>query len=147
MENPQEIAHLFARYWNEYNAVKLAGLFAEDADFINVTGLWWKNRKSIEKAHDYGLRVIFSSSTLTVERTKLKMLGESAAVVIARMHLKGQSDLAEEKPGDRRTLFTFVLEKKGDHWICVSAQNNDITPGAETHIKNSDGGLKPVSYR
>lgn len=146
MENPQEIADLFARYWNEYNAAKLARLFAEDADFINVTGLWWKNRKSIEKAHDYGLKVIFSSSTLAVERTKLKMLGESAAVVIARMHLKGQSALANEKPGDRRTLFTFVLEKKADHWICVSAQNNDITPGAETHIKTSDGKLKPVSY-
>lgn len=147
MENPQEIADLFARYWNEYDAVKLAGLFAEDADFINVTGLWWKNRKSIEKAHDYGLKVIFSSSTLTVERTKLKLLGESAAVVIARMHLKEQTALNSEKPEDRKTLFTFVLEKRESQWICVSAQNNDITPGAETHINTSDGKLKPVSYR
>ncbi|MCA1762919.1 MAG: SgcJ/EcaC family oxidoreductase [Cryomorphaceae bacterium] len=147
MKSPQKIADLFARYWNEYDAVKLAGLFAEDADFINVTGLWWENRKSIERAHDYGLRVIFPDSQLSVLKTKFRKLGDGAGVVIARMLLKGQSGLKGKNAGKRQTIFTFVMEKKESDWICVSAQNNDITRGAETHIRREDGSLEPVSYR
>lgn len=35
-------------------------MFAEDAEFANVTGLWWPNLQSIFKAHEYGLNKIFS---------------------------------------------------------------------------------------
>ena len=46
----------------------LASLFDSDAEFVNVTGLWWHDRASIRKAHAYGLERIFSASTLTVDR-------------------------------------------------------------------------------
>lgn len=147
MSHPENIADNFARHWNEKDAQKLAGLFADDADFINVTGLWWENQRSIERAHDYGLKVIFPDSELSVKKTKFRKLGEAAGVVIARMLLTGQSGLDGKNAGHRQTLFTFVMEKKETGWICVSAQNNDITCGAETHIRKADGSLEPVSYR
>ncbi len=98
----------------------LASLFDEDAEFINVTGLWWHKRNDIEKAHAYGLKTIFSHSTLSLIRLKVKYLSEEVAVLQAKMKLSGQrSTPTVEKPGTRKNIFTFVVHKKrGNMALC-----------------------------
>jgi hypothetical protein len=56
----------------------MAALFEEDADFINVVGLWWNNCNDILKAHDYGLKVIFKDSVLSIINLKTKMLSDTS---------------------------------------------------------------------
>ena len=73
------------------DADALAAPFEEDAEFVNVTGLWWHDRPSIRTAHAYGLDRIFSQSTLAVGETRVKALREDVAVVHARMRLAGQT--------------------------------------------------------
>lgn len=145
-QEPGDIPKIFVESWNNRRVDLLASLFEEDADFINVVGLWWENRQAIYKAHDYGLKVIFNNSTLQVGKIKVKNLSDGIAVVHARMKLSGQTPLTDHA-GVRHNLFTFVVRKKGDTWKCVSAQNTDIVAGAETNLINEKGELKPVDYR
>lgn len=148
LDKPEAIPQVFTEAWNKKDAPKLASVFDEDAEFINVTGLWWHNRKDIEKAHAYGLSTIFKKSTLTLIRTKVKFLDKSIAVVQAKMKLTGQTPAGGvAKPGNRMNLFTFVVHVKGGEWRCASAQNTDIVPNMETHVRNEDGKLIPVDYR
>lgn len=138
----------FSEAWNKRDAAELAGLFAADAEFINVVGLWWHNRQDIYKAHEYGLRVIFSNSDLSVGRLEERRLSDDHSIVHARMRLKGQSSHPNSvHPGNRNTVFTFVLEKTDKGWHCVSAQNTDIVPGKETNLVDNSGNLKAVDYR
>jgi uncharacterized protein (TIGR02246 family) len=144
--SPEEIPALFAEAWNERDADKIAALFDEDADFVNVVGIWWSNREDIRKAHDYGLRVIFNNSDLKVTKTSVKYLSDSIATVHARMRLKGQSPKDGSKPGMRFNIFTFVVHKTGQGWSCAAAHNTDIVTGKETNI--SEGGeVRAVDYR
>ena len=146
--SPESIPHLFTEAWNERDAGRIARLFDEDAEFINVTGLWWHNRHDIEKAHAYGLSTIFKDSTLALIRTKVKYLTENIAVVQAKMKLSGQTPVGQAtKPGERRTIFTFVVHSKGRQWRCASAQNTDIAPHQETHVRDEKGQLLAVNYR
>lgn len=144
--NPEEIPELFVQAWNRRSADDIAQLFEENADFINVVGIWWDQREAIRKAHEYGLRVIFKDSLLKLGKVKVKHLSEDIAVVHARMQLSGQSDL-HGKAGTRNNMFLFVARKHPKGWLCVSAQNTDIVIGAETHIKREDGTLQAVDYR
>jgi len=147
-KQPEDVPKLFVEYWNQRRPDLMATLFEEDADFINVVGLWWHNRQDIFKAHDYGLKVIFKDSTLSITTLKTKMLSEKSAVVHAKMKLEGQTPIAGEKGGTRRTVFSFIVRKDGDGiWRAVSAQNTDIVSGVETYITTEDGSLKPVDYR
>jgi len=66
IHSPEEVPKRFAEGWNERDADKIATIFDEDAEFVNVVGIWWHNREQIRKAHDYGLRVIFNESTLKI---------------------------------------------------------------------------------
>ncbi len=145
-QSPEEVPQLFIKHWNNRRADLLAELFELDADFINVVGLWWDKREEIFKAHDYGLRKIFSDSTLRAGKMKIKRLSEGAAIVHVRMILSGQTPIGDYA-GVRRTIFTFVVRKHHDLWLCASAQNTDIVAGAETFIRAEDGSLKPVDYR
>lgn len=147
-DTPESIPTIFTEAWNKRDAHRIAGLFDVDAEFVNVTGLWWHNRADIEKAHAYGLSTIFKDSSLTIIRTKVKYLSESIAVVQAKMKLSGQTAIGTVKePGERRTLFTFVVHKVAGKWSCASAQNTDIVPHQETHIRDEKGQLIPASYR
>ncbi|GFZ95491.1 SgcJ/EcaC family oxidoreductase [Nesterenkonia alkaliphila] len=146
MDEPEEIADRFVQAWNRTDAAALAGLFAQDADFVNVVGLWWEDRERIRQAHDYGFRRIFGDSEMKVQRTKLRRLGDSAAVVHLEWTLSGQSPQNGGEPGERRGIFSFVLHKNDDAWLAVSAHNTDRVPGSETHIAG-DSGIAPTSYQ
>lgn len=145
---PAHLPELFVRAWNERKAENIAGLFAADAEFINVVGLWWHDRKAIFKAHDYGLRRIFQASHLELRQTKVRQLSIDIAIVYARMRLSGQTPQNKvEAPGIRFNIFTFVVQREEKGWICVSAHNTDQVPGKETNIVRPDGTLDPVDYR
>ncbi len=138
---------LFCEAWNRRDAAGIADLFDDDADFVNVVGIWWRNKGDIREAHDYGLKVIFKDSVLMAGKITRKDLGTDVAIIHARMHLKGQTVKENKKTLDRYTIFTFVMHKKGDDWTCAAAQNTDIIPGAETNISSLKGKLKGISYR
>ena len=147
-DRPKRIAEIWVEAWNHRDPEKLASLFDEDAEFINVTGLWWHNRASILEAHDYGLTVIFSESMLTLARVKVKWLSDDIAIVYAKMRLTGQIPTEEiADPGVRRNIFSFVVHRTPGRWSCASAHNTDVVPGTETNIIDAGGRLQSVSYR
>lgn len=146
--HPEEIVEFFVEYWNKRDAKGIANQFVVDADFVNVVGLWWHSREAIEKAHDYGLKVIFDQSDLKIIKLKKRIIHSDIAIIHAKMELLNQTGNKEVfKPLRRRTIFSFIVQKSGDYWKCVSAQNTDIIPGKETNIIDENNELKPISYR
>lgn len=147
-KKPDEIPALFVEAWIARDADMLASLFTEDAEFVNVVGLWWHNRGDIRRAHAYGFEKIFGDSGLVIRKMKVKYLTDEIAVVHARMRLKNQTPKGNVKtPSLRQNVFSFVVQKFNGSWKCVSAHNTDIVPGAETNIIDEEGNFKGVNYR
>jgi uncharacterized protein (TIGR02246 family) len=136
----------FAAAWMARDAGALAALFAPDADFVNVVGIWWRDRAAIEAAHDYALKSFFADSRLVPGRVSTRRLGADAAVVHCRFRLTGQHALAGGRAGPRSTILCFVMARGSRGWHCVAAQNTDIVPGAETQEAGPDG-LAAQDYR
>ncbi len=143
---PGEIPECFAEAWNNGEASALAALFAEDADFVNVVGLWWYTRADIECAHEYGLRTFFKDSTLVMGRTEVRPLGDTAAIVHVRWRLTGQRDKQGNVLEDRFTILIFIAERIDDVWLVMAAQNTDVVPGMETHAASGER-LEATDYR
>jgi len=143
---PQDMPHAFAAAWMARDAAALAALCVEDADFVNVVGIWWHDRGAIERAHHYGLTTFFRDSVLRVGRVKLRMLGPDHAVVHARMRLSGQRAPDGAVAGDRHAMLSFVCTLGPQGWQAVAVQNTDIVPGAETQV-SIGATLIPQDYR
>jgi uncharacterized protein (TIGR02246 family) len=147
-QRPEGIPEAFVDAWNRRDADGIADLFDEDAEFVNVTGLWWHDREAIRKAHAYGLTRIFDQSTLRLGVVRVKRLRDDVAVVHARMTLIGQTPVASgETPAARMNVFSFVVHRTAGGWRCASAHNTDVVPGMETNLVDAEGRIRPVDYR
>ena len=148
IDRPERVPEAFAAAWNRRDPDGIAALFDEDAEFVNVVGLWWHDREAIRRAHAYGLTRIFAGSTLRLGVVRVKRLSDDVAVVHARMTLSGQTPVAGAAgPGTRTNVFSFVVRRAGERWSCASAQNTDVVPGAETNVVDEAGRLRPADYR
>lgn len=148
IQRPEEIPAVFAEAWNERDPDRIAALFAADAEFVNVVGLWWHDREAIRRAHAYGLERIFNRSSLRVGTVRVRLVSDDVAVVHARMHLHGQTPVdGVAAPAPRTNIFSFVAQRTAGGWLCVSAHNTDVVPGMETNVVDPDGGLRAVDYR
>ena len=146
LETPEAVVHGWEDAWNRADADALADLFAEDAEFGNVVGLWWHDRANLREAHAFGFARIFPGSRITMNEPRVRLFGTDAAVVQSRWHLVGQVTPDGEPAGEREGIFTFVLERRLGGWITVAAQNTDVEPGAQTHL-NEPTGRSSVHYR
>lgn len=142
---PEEFPAAFARAWATRQGAAIAALFSEDAEFVNVTGLWWTGRAAIARPHDYALKSFFANTALRPGRIATRMLGTDHAVVRCRFHMTGQRTPDGTEAGPRQTILIFVLERTSGGWQAVSAQNTEVVPGQETFV--AQDGIAPVDYR
>lgn len=127
--SPQDIPALFVQAWNNRDPDALAALFDEDAEFVNLTGLWWHDRESIRNAHANGQEGIFKTSTLAADATKVKLLSPDIAVVHAQMTLSGQGPAgAATAPPPHTAIVSFVVHRAARRWLCASAHATDVVP-------------------
>ena len=137
--SPADVPGLFARAWNNGDPDALASLFDEDAQFVNVTGLYWHDRESIRKAHAQGLQRVFKKSMLAVHDTRVKLLSPDIAVVHAQMTLSGGGPAGAATEPGRTTIVSFVVHRTRDRWQIASAHNTDVIPTTETPVIGEAG--------
>ena len=143
---PLDIASKFTKAWNAGDARAIAEMFAEDADFVSVVGLWWTSRRSIRRALKRGFAEWFAGSTFQVEKLSQRLVGSNGAVIIARWRIEGQRDPEGELAEARRGLATVAMQQLEDGtWLCVSCHFTDIAPAADTNLMVS-GVVTPTSY-
>lgn len=139
MHEPDDVTAAWESAWNTGDSDAIAALFAADADFVNVVGLWWHDREAIRRSHGFGFTTIFPGSVIRMGQPHVRRIGAVAAVVQSRWHLAGQIAPDGTPAGPREGIFTFVLERRADAWVAVTAQNTDVAPGTQTHVNSAEG--------
>ena len=130
--SPDLIPSLFASAWNAHDIAALARLFAEDADFVNVVGIWWRDRRAIEEAHALAHRTFFRSTRLQIDEVTVKHLRPDLATVHSTWTLSGQEEPDGSIGQPRHGILLFVASQEDTGWLVRAAQNTDIVPQALT---------------
>jgi hypothetical protein len=129
----------FAIDWNRHDLDAFGKLFALDADFVNVTGLLWTGRQSIQAQHAYTHGVIpadspgfsaedrryygiFKNSTTRFDHVEVRFLRKGVALAHVNWELLG--DARTQNP--RRGVFMFVLTRQSAGWLIAAAQNTEV---------------------
>jgi uncharacterized protein (TIGR02246 family) len=122
----ERLAAGFTDSWNSHDMTQFARLFADDADFVNVVGIWWKNREEIEKAHAYSHSTFFKNSRLSGQIAGLKFLRRDLATVHILWELVGQIEPDGSVGQPRKGVLLLVCGKQNGAWRIHTAQNTDI---------------------
>lgn len=146
LTEPLDLLREFARAWDAKDAEAIGRLFVEDADYVNVVGLWWTGRRSIVKAHRFGFDSAFPGAKLTLTKVTQRVIDDHTAVVMARWSLRGQVDPEGEPVDPRRGVLSATVVRLADGtWLGVHCQNTDIALAADTNISRA-GTLSATSY-
>ena len=124
------LVHAFAECWNRHDMNAFAELFAPDAEFVNVVGLWWKGREEIRKAHEFTHATMFKDSRLTISDVAVRFPVDGIAIARARWILEGHVSPEGAPLPPRHGIFVNVLARGPGGWLIVDSQNTDIIEGA-----------------
>lgn len=122
----RQIPARFEVAWNQHDMKALASLFAEDADFVNVAGVWWKGRREIEQAHVQTHATMFKDSTLRVGEVKVRFLKPDVALVHVHWNLSGDTGPDGAARSPRSGIMSQVVVKQHGVWLVASAQNTNL---------------------
>jgi len=116
---------------------------ADDVDFVNVGAGWTHGKADFELYHTRLLSGRFKESILTPRDTAVRFLKPGVGVLHWSWSVAGDrnEDLTPRKP--RFGLFTMVVEKRGNAWLVVAAQNANFMPGPNPEM---DGIKPPIGF-
>jgi len=114
--------------WNRHDMKSFGSLFADDAQFVNVIGLWWHSRAEIQKEHEALHATRMRTSHLVASDTFVQPLDAGAAVLLMRWQLTGDTGIDGITLPMRRGVMSLVTVRTGSNWKIAFAQNTDIIP-------------------
>lgn len=124
-----KVVHAFAECWNRHDMNAFAELFAPDAEFVNVVGLWWRGRDEIKKAHEFTHATMFKNSRLTITDVSVRFPVAGIAVARSRWVLEGHVSPEGAPLPPRSGILLSVLARSSGAWPIIDAQNTDIIEG------------------
>ncbi|HWK75322.1 MAG TPA: SgcJ/EcaC family oxidoreductase [Povalibacter sp.] len=125
----EKIVYAFAECWNRHDMDAFAGLFAPDAEFVNVVGLWWKGREEIKRAHELAHATMFKSSRLTISSISARFPRDDVAIARAQWVLEGHVSPEGTALPARAGILLNVLGRSASGWAIIDSQNTDIVEG------------------
>ncbi|AZN96179.1 SgcJ/EcaC family oxidoreductase [Mesorhizobium sp. M9A.F.Ca.ET.002.03.1.2] len=126
----EDAASAFADAWNRHDMGDFAALFADDANFVNVVGMWWKSRTEIERAHRATHETMFRDSRLEGVVSSVVELAPGLASVHYTWTLTGASAPDGSPAGTREGILLLIVKEEQSGWRIKVAQNTDIVPRA-----------------
>ena len=124
----KEVGAALVDDWNRHDMKSFGSLFAEDAQFVNVIGLWWHSRAEIQREHEALHATRMRTSHLVANETLVHLLGPDAAVLLMQWQLTGDTGIDGVTLPMRRGVMSLVTVRAGGDWWIASAQNTDIIP-------------------
>jgi len=137
-EDVRKFVFGFVTAWNQHDMEAFGKLFAADADFVNVVGVRWKGRESIQLHHAWSHGTIprdtpgfeksdphygiFKTSTLQFTKIDVRFLRNDVAVALVDSELVGDARIANPRQG----VLTLVLIRQAGSWLIAAAQNAEI---------------------
>jgi len=112
--------------WNRHDMEACFSAYADDADFVNVLGSWWRGRGEIVREHAARHRNVFRESALRTTQVAIRFLAPDIAVVHVGWELSGARDPLGETIPMRRGLITHMMSRREGRWRVEAAQNTDL---------------------
>jgi uncharacterized protein (TIGR02246 family) len=136
-QSVRQVATAYEEAWNKHDMNAMASLFTEDAEWVNIVGMWWRGLLEVKRGHQWVHEVLFKNTSIHIDSCFVRMVTQETAINVVTWS-KGSFVTPDGKQvpegKDRMTLF---LVKRGDRWLVASGHNTTIDPGAQQHNPNT----------
>ncbi len=121
LPNPEALTKAFSAAFSTHDIDAILSFFAEDADFLTLTGSWAEGRAEIEAALRAEMAGAFARVKLVTGRTKVRPVFPGVAQVMQRFVLSGVLNADGSDAGRIGAVLSALMTREGGHWQVVSA--------------------------
>ncbi len=125
MDVPAPLAAVVTRWceaWNRGDGAGLAALFADNSDFVNVSGAWTKTRANHQAAYTRAFAGPLRGTKLQGRIEALRRLRDDTVIMHVRWVMSGTA-VTERAPGTAmHSLAILVVTREGAQWLVRAAQ-------------------------
>ncbi|AUX38968.1 uncharacterized protein SOCE26_003490 [Sorangium cellulosum] len=140
----EQLVAAFNDAWNRHDMDAFAALNAEDADFVNIFGIWWHGRAAIRESHVGIHKTVFRQSRLESVRVETRFVAPDVAVVRWAWVLTGALTPDGKPAPDMQGILVHVARREGDKLRIVTTQNTQATADAFRAVRGMDTEAKPA---
>ena len=127
--DPVAVVGRFVDAWNGHDMGVLGDLFADDADFIDVFGNWFKGRMAFEQVLAERHRSVFAKSRFTRKDATVRRVSPGLAIVHAVVELTGATSPSGQPLAPALGVMSYVMQREGpEGWRILAFQNTAVTP-------------------
>ena len=120
----------FDEAFNKHDADAVAALYTDDAEFINISGMWWRGRAEIRRGTAFVLANIFQNTTIQTDSVSVRFPTRDTAIAVIAQHTVGSFVLPDgTRISSTNARLTYFLVKVGGRWMIAGGQNTEIKPG------------------
>jgi len=117
--------------WNRHDMRAFASLFAEEADFVDVFGNWFKSRVEIEAALSARHATVFKVSRFAKKSLVVRFPRPDIAVVHAVLELTGAVDRQGQTLPPGLGVTTYLMDRADANWRIIAFQNTQVVAPPE----------------
>lgn len=121
LPEPDALTRTFASAWAARDAVALADLFADDSEFLSLTGGHAEGKAEIAELLGAELAGAFARARLVTGKMRKRMIGKDVTVVSQRFVLSGILNADGTDAGRIGALLCATMANTNAGWEIVSA--------------------------
>jgi len=126
----------FDQAFNRHDADAVAALFTDDAEFINVAGMWWRGKAEIRRGTAFVLANIFQNTTIQTDSVSVRFPTRDTAIAVIAQHTVGSFVLPDgTRIASTNNRLTYFLVNAAGRWLITGGQNTEIRPGVHDPSK------------
>lgn len=113
--------------WNNHNYGDLKNYAAENTDWVNVVGTWWKGRKASQYAHQVYHNTFLKESQCEKKSVAIRFVTKDVAIAHLEWHFTAIPDpYGKKEPGPLDCIATLVYVKQNGKWLMEAGENVTI---------------------
>jgi uncharacterized protein (TIGR02246 family) len=129
----REIVVAFEAAWNRHDPDRFAALLAEDAEWVNVVGWWWRGQSNVKRGFEWIHQVLFKNTPWRVDSISIRFPTPDTAIAAVTGTTGSYTTPDGAAVPGKRDRLSIVAVKRSGRWLIVSGQNTEINPEAEQH--------------
>jgi uncharacterized protein (TIGR02246 family) len=135
-ESVRQVAAAYEQAWNKHDMGALASLFTDDAEWVNIVGMWWRGLPEVKWGHQWIHEKLFQNTAIHIDSCSVRLLTlETAASVVTWSKGSFVTPDGKQVPEGKDRMSLFLVKRAG-RWLIVSGHNTTINAEAQQYDPN-----------
>lgn len=117
--------------WNTHEFKNMDSYMADDVEWVNIVGMWWKGRAEVKAAHQGNFGAFFKGVPFKQKSLKTRFLTKDVAVAtlissVGEFFPPDGIDHGNNKMPASDDILTLIFVKQNGKWLIASGQNTVV---------------------